>query len=679
MYGVAVQFFESGRIPLGKDAMKLALNAESVLELLRKWHNSILHLKNNGKSSSETSLTKLFDIIENIIAHFQQQLVIHLERARADNLHDWKTFFEVLKWKVQKQQENYESHYSKFHLTAVKFHQFSLTLKKYEGFIAILRTRMDEYRSDLINYFKQEYEITSTLESPSIVSSGFAPYVAHVLHSQFFLRFPYEKELLLFIERIEVSELFQEVVDEILNYISNTVLSPTNIEIYRKSGFKRDPFYDRYFSGMFEVLEWLPLEADGQPTSEQELNLVASFIHCYRDLIQFHGTDSKKSAKLHHCLVGIWNNGISQEKNAPEVLMIWGKILQYFQKSNSFSSSFSSIPEKKKINKELEVYQKQIFDYAGQQLIIQVGLITNTRQSSLSSLSSRLSFVTEMATYLEQDRLFEANFRFLRGAFSFLSADGETASSSSVISSHGMMSLQVENLSIVDNPWIGTWNSVVVKIFPYIMDEMYRGIAFPREENILILKFLYEAMLCAIQSRYFFYRNWLLFVQELLIMTGKSAAKSTVAIRSIKSVKENAGLLTQLQGYGQSVLERNFSKMLEVEDLKRIASILHMDTDILIFTSSGCMQNALNLFYQGLKVFELNTNKHNTHHNTATDKIEDEVYPFFRLSSLYLKLHELSTQQQTTSATGNEEEIQSLSGQIQEFIDENPEVKFFIL
>jgi hypothetical protein len=669
MYGIAVHLFESGKIPLGKDALKLALNAESVLDLLRKWNSSILHLKNNEKRTSETSLIKLFDIIEKIIAHFQQQLVIHLESARADNLNDWKTFLEVLKWKVLKQKEDYDSHYSKFQQTVVKFQQFSLTLQKYEHFIGILRTRMDEYRSDLITYFKQEFEISRSLQSPSIVSSGFAPNTAPAFHSQFFLWFPYEKELLTYVEKLGgfseptgVSALIQEVVDEILNSIGNTFLSPTNIEIYRKHGFKRHPYSDRYFIGLFEVLEWLSLDSNGQPTSQQELSLVTSFIHCYRDLIQFRGTDSKKSDKLYSCLAGIWDNRIAQEKNVPELLMIWRKILQYFQKSNSSSSS-SSIPEEKKTDKELQLYQKQVYHYAGMQLIIQVGLITNTRQSSLSSL---LGFVTEVATYLEQDRLFEANFTFLRGALSFLSAGGETTpSSSSTISS-----LQVENLSIVD-PWIGTWNSVVVKIFPVLLDEIYGGILYSREENILILNFLYEAMVCVLNQRYVFYKNWLLFVQELLIMRGKSASKNVVAFRSLKSLKDNTALLTHLQVYAKYVSDRKFTRKIEIDDLKRIASMLHMDTDDL----AGNMQNALNLFYQGLKIFELDSNQQNTDH--SPDHSEDEVYPFFRLSSLYLKLHELSPQQ-TTTVSGNEEEIQSLSGKIQEFIDEHPEVKFFI-
>jgi hypothetical protein len=683
IYQIAFQFFESGSIESGKDIVKLAMSVEDLLKLLKKWKNLILQQKYADKQNEpEGSMTKLFDIMENMIAHFHDQLVLLISNARVEDFSEWNKVLDRMKKKFVKHKDDYESHYREFQLALVKFRLLSSALKHYESFVAVLKTRMEEYRSDLTNYFEQEYEIHCILEeengsTTSAVgsSAGFSMYSPTACHSQFFLRFPFEKELLTYVERIEkvsevtrVAELFQVVVDEILYYISTVVLSVANLQIYSRKGFKLDAYYDRYFTGLSKALGPLSLESDVQ-TTENDLDLTSSFIYCYRDLIQYHGIDPKKADKLYFCLADIWTHRVFQEKKVQELLSHWRTTLLYFQKSSYRieKAHGEEVESSIVIDKELEEYHKKVYYHAGLQLINLVGLATGTRTSPY-----KMEFLIEVATYFEEERNFQANCSFLRGALNFFATDGKTTTTTSP-SANDVLSLQIEYLNDVDNPWIEKWNSLAIaEVFSPAVDIMYSTSPPFGEEKMLILNFLYETLICAVNRWEPFYEQWSLLVQKLNEMKYKSG---------MTSLKYRTGLLKRLQAYYQYATENETVKKLELEDLKRICKYVvqreNHTTDPKM-ASSDSLKNALKLFNQGLKLFDSETTKDNNNDNSDRSIVsEDQIYLCFRLSALYLKLDELLAQQ-TAGVEKLEEEIETVSVNIQQFITENPMIKSWL-
>jgi hypothetical protein len=680
IYQIAFQFFESGAIGSGKDILKLAMSVEDLLKLLKKWKNLILQQKYTDKLNEpeESSMTKLFDIIEIMIAHFQDQLVTLLNNARVENFSGWNKLLERMRKKIVKHKDDYESHYREFQLALVKFNQLSLALKQYDSFIAVLKTRMDEYRSELTNYFEQEYEIHCILEeengfsTPSTVgaSAGFSMYSPTACHSQFFLRFPYEKELLTYVEKIanvsettRVSELFQVVVDEILHYISTVVLSIANVQIYSRKGFKLDAYYDRYFTGMSKALAVLSLKSDVQSI---ESDLDVAFIYCYRDLIQYHGIDSKKAGKLYYCLAEIWTHRVSQEDKIPELMAHWRTALLYFQKSSYRIEKTDDDQEEMESNsivvdENLDEYHKKVYYHAGLQFINLVGLATKTRTSPC-----KMEFLIEVATYFEEERTFQANCSFLRGALNFFSIDGKTTSPSA----NDVLGLQIENLNVVDNPWIEKWNSLAIEeVLSPAVDIMYSSSPPFGEEKILILTFLYETLLCAVNRWELFYEQWSLLVlklNEIKFRLGRT------------SLRTRSGLLKRLQAYDQYTTENETAvKKLELEDMKRICNYVvqrEYNTTDPKMARTDSLKNALKLFNQGLKLFDLETSRKDNEKTEQSIVSEDQIYLCFRLSTLYLKLDDLLAQQ-TAGTEKLEEEIETVSANIQLFITENPMVK----
>jgi hypothetical protein len=66
------------------------MSVEDLLKLLKKWKNLILHQKYaDQQNEPEGSMTKLFDIMENMIAHFQDQLVLLISNARVEDWSEW--------------------------------------------------------------------------------------------------------------------------------------------------------------------------------------------------------------------------------------------------------------------------------------------------------------------------------------------------------------------------------------------------------------------------------------------------------------------------------------------------------------------------------------------------------------------------------------------------------------
>jgi hypothetical protein len=705
IYRCAGQFFESGSCVAGKDTIKFALNGESIMSLLTKWKKSVAQQHQEEKNNAtEGPLAKLLDTTEKLIVHLQQQLITLLRTAQVENLNALKIDFNGMKKKIVQLKEDYESYSD----VLMQFDWLSLLLKKYNAHVAVLRNRIDEYRSNLINYFAQEHALNCSVES-SLYSSRCQ------FFSKFFLKFPYEKELLAYIVKIgaaenaTISDLLHEVVDVILNCICNNLLSDKNASLSSGGRFKLHLYYN--FGGLFHALGNLHLES--KRPSELEVNRTSLLFHCYRDLVRLHDTDSQKADELYGCLEEIVWKQISPEEHI-YLLTDWRTVFQYFVKSipsvSSIAKNNNSIDDDDDDEDDYIVMVRDVFGDYQRNVCYNAGLeILNLLQPKTTSSSCvKMSFLPEVVLYLEEGRIFEANLTFFLGVLRSF-APGRKAPY-----------FEVKNLDIVDNPCVESWNSLAVEVLSVLLEEITccRCCSLG-EEKILELGCLFEAMVCALNRWKPLYDCWSLFFPELRRMEPKSAfaagpfadsinwrklqelqaycynaTHNEFTMKSMRTLdplsspprywdrltvlQHNTNILKKLQDYHHDTLEKQFTKTLKLEDLGRIAAIVHIDYND---PKTDHVEKALKFFYHGLKLFELQTKKMKKDSTEKSIAMEDQIYLCFRLSALYLKLEELSSQQLSNSVADGkfQEEMEAVFLTIQEFTAENPVVQSSIL